>query len=487
MNCDPQHLATQAACFQSCISGAGYPAVANYLLCKIANASLGSLIPPGSLYSGPLAEFDLVVSPQTNYLITWGSNDLSVTICGVSYPSTGAGTSTAVNTAACALMQFFGTFTGTTVTAKVKVDPTQIPIPTGFTWIPDGSAHAIASWDTPPTLSGVVITGTQVWTSTDNITFALATTIGTGGPQNTGTAIAAPAAGTVLYCKIRWCQSVVCGGFTSVKAVYGTVSDFGTRVVTNGGATVSNSTMTALNTLFDTLTSNSLITNCLTLNPFIPDSLTGCLTPLIKVKGNDPYTNFGYVLADLSASGLKGSGTKHLDSGLLPIDVTGGKEVRGTIAIYTNTASNGAGTAIDAGTCNADFSSGTFVRGNSGNAIEIDWPPSGAPSGVITDAIANYAGYVCASRSTGTLLTLYIGNSTTAHQSGGTNVNDVSARNSSAFTFFIGGANQIGGLAFPSANRINFFIGFNVGLTSAQSLALFNAIQAYRTTVGGAV
>lgn len=151
-----------------------------------------NLIPNGSRY-GPTAEFDLVVLANTSYLITWGANDLSVTICGTSYSSTGTGTTLVVNTGACTLMQFFGTFAGTTVTVQVNKIPMPVPTPTGFTWT-ISAGIATAAWDTPP----AGISTTEVWISLDGVSYSLASAVVNPGTSYTkATAVA-------LYAKIRW-------------------------------------------------------------------------------------------------------------------------------------------------------------------------------------------------------------------------------------------------------------------------------------------
>lgn len=182
-----------------CLSSTRLEEIYLYLLCQGVGVNL---IPSGSVYGpGATPEFDLTVLSFTTYTIVWGANDLYVTICGVRYNSTGAGTSIIVFTKNCTLMKFFGTFAGTTVTARVMPNPAHpVPAtPTGFTWAISG-ANAVAGWNAPP--AGVV--NTEVWTSADGVTYTLAGTVAAPG---TSFSTAAPTTPNVLWAEIRFIDS----------------------------------------------------------------------------------------------------------------------------------------------------------------------------------------------------------------------------------------------------------------------------------------
>lgn len=289
-----------------------------WLLCKI-NGVGGfglNLIPPNSQYSGGATpEFDLAVNANTSYIIVWGANDLSMKLCGVSYPSTGVGKMTVVFTGNCTLMQFFGTFGGTTVTARVRVVVSLIPTPTGFTWVPssDGTKN-VATWNNPNLL---LVTYTELWTSTDNVNYSLAATVQF---PTTTTSLAAPAFGTAVWAKIRWCSPTTpCGDFTAPQVIDGRVSDWAKRVVTNGGAMPSASTINAISNFAVSLRAGSMESDMITCNCFVPDNLIASLTPLYKTGSNDPWTNTSFVAADITARGLVSDGlTKWLNSGFVP-------------------------------------------------------------------------------------------------------------------------------------------------------------------------
>lgn len=193
-----QAIMAGAACFM-CLSTTRLDEIYLYLLCQ---GIATNIIPPGSTYGpGATPEFDLNVASFTTYTIMWGANDLYVLICGVRYNSTGAGTSIIVFTKNCTLMQFFGTFAGTTVTARVMPNPAHpVPAtPTGFTWAISG-ANAVAGWNAPP----VGVVNTEVWTSADGVTYTLAGTVAAPG---TSFSTAAPTTPNVLWAEIRFIDS----------------------------------------------------------------------------------------------------------------------------------------------------------------------------------------------------------------------------------------------------------------------------------------
>lgn len=492
MNCDPQFLASKAACFKSCLSGSSLEAVRTYLLCKMAaSGAIGqNLIPSGAQYSGG-AEYDLTVQANTTYAIVWGANDLSMTLCGVSYPSTGAGTTTTVYTDACTLMQFFGTFGGTTVTAKVMVSP-NIPTASGLAFVPVNSTQVKASW--PPGACTVVKADyTEVWTSLDNITFTLNTTVNC---PNFSATFAGPTLGQTMYCKIRWCKNTgpTCGGFSPVSLVNGVVADWASRVVTNGGAFPSSSTLTALNNFVSTLVTNGLDTLMSYVLPFPPDSLIAATTPLYKTgfssAVNDPATNHNFVAGDVSVNGLNGNGsTKYLDTGCLcstSVYYNAGSPSASTIgmSVYLFDA-QGSGFICPMASCNT--SSGTEC------GIELNWAVtpnqpvaytcySGTVlTGGVGGGSVGMTGLMSGNRTGLTAAAIYRGTDS-SFTTLGTTASNLSSPPAFATTVFC--RNSQGTKAFFYTGRISF-AAIHGALTAAQAQTFFNAVQALRKAFGG--
>jgi hypothetical protein len=473
-----------AACLM-CLDSGRLEEIYLYLICQ--GLMAGNIVPPGSSYGpGGSPEFDLTVLSFTTYTIMWGANDLFVTICGVRYDSTGPGTTIIVFTKNCTLMKFFGTFAGTTVTAKVAPNPAHpVPAtPTGFTWAISG-ANAVATWNAPP--AGV--TKTELWTSPDNITFTLASTV--AAPGTTGS-VAAPATGVLLYAEIRFVDSQnAYSTFTAALSVTGfdaVVPDWVSRVIANGGATPSANTQSALNTFVTTLKGGANVWGkILSCNVVAPDNLIAARTPFIKGvgTGNDPWTNNNFVLADLTVNGLVGNGTnKYMDTGLIgdtlgmltnssglvvyvsADDATG---TQGEIGVY-NAGGTNAFTGLNSHT-NATLTFGNLYRTDTG---KVNWTPPASP-----------AGFYSLQRTGATTLNIYFASSGQAH---GSLANDATTpigappHNFSLIAWANG--NGAGGAQDFTKKRLSF-VAVTLGLSSADDATLFNAVQALRTAFGG--
>jgi len=468
ISCDPGQLLSRASCF--CLTEKQERQILTYLYCQL-NTVGGfglNLVPTGSTYTGSPAEFDLIVAASTTYTITWGANELSMTLCGVSYPSTGAGTVTIVHTGTCTLMQFFGTFAGTTVTARVKVATSgEVPIPSGFSLSANASGQTLAKWSSPPSN----VAQTEVWTSPDNVTFSLA---GIFTKPATSGGVTSVAVGSFQYVKIRWIGATLTGAFTSVLIITGRTIDWAKRVVTNGGAIPSDNTISATNTFDQAVVAAGLASKVLAILTFPPDNLVAALTPLYKAFGSDPWTNHNFVAGNLTVNGLSGNGTtRFLDSGFNP--TTGGYTNNNECQfLYMSTAQSNAGelfgvnvTALD-GIFPNDLNNGALTNFYSENKLI-----SVAP---IT------AGFYLNSRVAVNDQRAYYAKSTTPWAQVGSNLtNQVQGLpNGNLYAFAVNN-----GAAANFSNASLSCCGMAFGLTSAQGQALFNAVQALRTAFGG--
>lgn len=82
---------------------------------------------------------------------------------------------------------------------------------------------------------------------------------------------------------------------------------------------------------------------------FVPDSVIAATTPLFKHLGSDPWTNFNFVIGDLTVNGLKGDGlSKALDTGikLKDIQLPSTGSTIGFTVIVSESASNQGGHAM---------------------------------------------------------------------------------------------------------------------------------------------
>lgn len=122
---------------------------------------------------------------------------------------------------------------------------------------------------------------------------------------------------------------VVCFGLAASRRMFfasqgATITDWALRVVANGGAMPSQTSIIAMENLRVGLIAANLTNKIWSLCVFVPDSVIAASTPLIKHIGADPWTNSNFSAGDLNVHGLKGNGTdKLLDTGILCRIVTG--------------------------------------------------------------------------------------------------------------------------------------------------------------------
>jgi len=126
-------------------------------------------------------------------------------------------------------------------------------------------------------------------------------------------------------------------------------SSWAARVVANGGAMPSASTIACMENLRLTLISQGLTNKLISLCVFVPDSLIAATTPLIFHAGSGLWTNNGpFVSGDLNISGLLGDGiSKCLDTGILgtqAVDPNSGS--CGLTLLIGDTSTNGTGATM---------------------------------------------------------------------------------------------------------------------------------------------
>lgn len=95
------------------------------------------------------------------------------------------------------------------------------------------------------------------------------------------------------------------------------ITEWGQRVVNNGGPRPSQNTMRCMEELRTSLLAQGITNKLYTLGVLVPDSIIAASTPLIRNKGFDPWINTEFGATNLNVDGLKGDGlTKCLDTGV---------------------------------------------------------------------------------------------------------------------------------------------------------------------------
>jgi hypothetical protein len=252
--------------------------------------------------------------------------------------------------------------------------------------------------------------------------------------------------------------------------------------VTNGGTDPSAATKQALNTFCADLDTNSLTAKMIALNCFVPDNLIAAITPLIKVQGNDPWTNLNFVSGDITTSGLLGNNAfKYLDTGVQPANLN-----------YADTGITAyvPGALVD--NTSATWGSVTALVPDDvlqllpllGGTLYAFLPYSAAGASGISVANAT-GGYFCLSRTASNLVTFYKANSSIGHTTFGSsafNVSDHYAGN--ANPFFVQALNSNGGAVQESGDLVSF-LAIHTSLTAGESATFYGLVQALRTALGG--
>jgi hypothetical protein len=384
---------------------------------------------------------------------------------------------TNVFTGACTLMQFFGTFAGTSVTVNVTPVHNVKVVPSSFTWAPISSTQAQATWGAP--VSGVV--STEVWTSTDGITFALAGTVAAPGTSLT---LAGPAVNTILYAKARWIYTDGGnGGFANTLKAYGNVSDWAARVITNGGAAVSAATLAAVNTFYDALSkAGTIIGKVKAMNIVAPDSVIAAITPLIKTFGNDPWkdqtggtTHFG-----VSANGIIATAASiAMATGVIPSTCFASTSTGG-LTCYCVVTTAADASAVDIGSQNgATQSCQLYTNFNSAFAASQIYNNTTGSCGMAPKGTGWYSGNVTGAAAEA----IYYGSAATGFITGGTIATGGGTR--PTFQIYAMGLNSSGVTSGTTQIRRYSFFCIHDGFTASEAQNLYNAVQALRQAFGG--
>lgn len=358
-----------------------------------------------------------------------------------------------------------------------------LPLLTNFSFFPGpGNLAAIANatWDIPPAAA----TGTEIWTSPDNITFTLLTTV--PAPGTSDTLIAAPAVGSFKWAKARWVNASSQGPFCAVQEVSGRVCDWAHRVIANGAGVTAQATRIAMNTFDLAIVAGALDSHIYTLSTVVPDSLTASLTPLYKAQGSDPYSGDWAASGSTVGIGANGwtfpSANSGVGTGAIPSNffTTG----NGGVSFYAYNNTSDASIPSAGASVNAAANQMQSYCNQAGTFFQSMFAQDAAFLGVALPSNP-FTGYLSANRVSTTDIRLFGANSTTAHgQIGATNANANAATPPTvAFTVF--DVNNNGAPTAGTTGKTFSYFSLHDGFTQAQSLAEFNAVQTLRTALGG--
>ncbi len=259
------------------------------------------------------------------------------------------------------------------------------------------------------------------------------------------------------------------------------ITDWAARVVSNGGAAPSDATKSALNTFYLGLSSNSILSKMIAVCCFVPDNLIASITPLIKVAGNDPWTNTSFVGGDLTSAGLKGNGsTKYLNTGVVPNSAFASNQDIGLTLYNSSDNTDACEYDISATDNPATLTILSFYHSCGGvDYFDCNDTVQGRTSG----ADSAFLGYVSGNRTSNTAAAIYKANSSTAHTTVGSSV--VSGGFRPSFALYAYASNRGGTLDGSLSAKRYSYVAIHLGLSSGESSAHYNLVQAMRTSLGG--
>lgn len=273
-----------------------------------------------------------------------------------------------------------------------------------------------------------------------------------------------------------------------LDGIHSNVIGWANRVVTNGGAFPSRTTIRALDTFYRALVSASIDSKMISLCVFVPDSLKAATTPLITTAGNDPWTDTGFSAGALTVSGLKGDGTNYLNTGVIPSSVfasdnDGGLTVY-NCAPYTQDASAEL-SVWDATSFNVNNKQMNLYCNYSDGHPYWDCYGAGTGTGRVTYTSDYYRlGYISGNRTASNSTVIYQANTLRTHQTINSGSGSANA-NRPTHAIYCFATNLNGTSVTQISQKTLSMAAIHNGLTSSESSNFFNAIQACRISLGG--
>jgi hypothetical protein len=267
-------------------------------------------------------------------------------------------------------------------------------------------------------------------------------------------------------------------------------------VSVNGGGKPGHNTIKAINRFYKGLDADGLYSLIISMVALVPDNLTAAITPLVKVRGNDPWTNsaFGgnspFSESDLSVNGLKNISAhkSYLATGVNPhLDLVGGDG--GLTAYKFDAASSLDGTGFGVALGSKDVGDSTYMDlflyfSNAEQVVSDMWYFTGGDRA--TSSATNRNGYFSSNRTSTSAFSVYWANSGNAHgsiASGGSTSNQP-PNCGSISAYQLQDCNGDTGQQYLYGGTLSF-LAIHHGLTSTQSSNFFNRIQTLRQALGG--
>lgn len=261
------------------------------------------------------------------------------------------------------------------------------------------------------------------------------------------------------------------------------------QVVLNGGATPSIATQVALSDLWKGLVADGISGKILCLNGLVPDNSIACRTPLFRGASNILWALGAGSITGVTSAGIQfAAGANGLDTGFLSTTFPSNTSVG--LALYiSNTPGNSTGAnTYDFGLTNNSGGAAltlSYARGSVNKFPEAGcFDLVGGSGDTIGSAQLTAGGFLSYQRTAANATALYFANSSTAFASVGTSATSGGTNN--PFTMALGCGHLTDSATFGLGPGNTYsFCAMTTGMTSAQTQALFNRVQSYRSALGG--
>ncbi len=253
------------------------------------------------------------------------------------------------------------------------------------------------------------------------------------------------------------------------------VTDWATRVVSNGGAAPTPGTKTSLTTFANGLQADGILTKMKTVNCLVPDSLKACLTPLIVGPGSGLWTQTaGTAFTDANATinGFTGITGGALNTGFNASSVFSGSPLSAGMSLYAYSST------ANVPTFGGDDSASGRVMVIQNN---VQWSCWSYTDQIYTAVTKN--GFCSGSRTAANATKLYFANSSTAFAQLLSTVTTNTSTPPNVSLYFMG-YNQAGSTIAASDSTASF-CAIHLGLSSAETQSLYNRVQQLRRDLGG--
>jgi Fibronectin type III domain len=269
------------------------------------------------------------------------------------------------------------------------------------------------------------------------------------------------------------------------------VENWSRKVQAAGGSAPSSTTKTALKAFYSALDTAGIARKFSSLNCLVPDNLIAALVPLICTEGSEVWTNHNFVSGDLSVTGLTGNASdKYLDTGCISSGssivspASAGMSVvwSGGTATAVNYALGAAGSAAYSqfGIARTTTPSINFSCWQSGGGDAADHFNWASGSGISN----SWRGFTSMNRTSTSAFTAYAASSSLSFTSVGSGSGTMTGSTTGTYPVFAFALNSLGSPSTYS-NHTFSFIAIHAGFTSAQAQALYNAVAAMRSSLGG--